>query len=102
MKLKHTPAPWKAVFNGNYWDIKCQCDSDDDIGKYSPNIAYCINNEYYEHTKEHSETNARLIAAAPEMIEILIKTVKYYPEFKLSFKKIIEKVTGLKIEEELK
>ena len=103
-KLKHTPGPWKELFNGNYWDIKCLGDDDGDINTYNPNIAYCMDNKNYEHTAHHSEFNARLIAAAPDMLEALIKI---YNNGNINgfeyviIEEVIERATGLKIEEVL-
>lgn len=106
MKLKHTSSPWKPIFNGNYWDIKCRIDDDDDISLYSPYIASCVDNAYYEHTKQHSEANARLIAAAPDLLNELIKiyNTMYMTQHEcywMPIKNIIEKATGSTIEEVL-
>jgi len=106
MKLKHTPGPWesvdcdtksegKRIFAGSKY-IGFIGNSDDDIGT--------------------SENNARLIAAAPEMLEALIKEArnqvtrlreKSINDFvshigKTKLMTIIESATGLSIEEVLK
>ena len=103
MKLKHTPGPWKAVKTE---DVESRLDiliqSEDNI---------IIGWAYRDETE-----NARLIAAAPEMLEALKNWNKSFGD-SLRFqdyhvnvfdalnkryiesKKIIEKATGLPIEE---
>lgn len=97
-KLKHTPGPWNynkitKLVQYDFYDI---CEISD-------------NNGYPE-----NEANARLISAAPEMLETLIEICDHFcvldniksgmnPKEGLAGKIInaIERATGLKIEEVL-
>lgn len=97
-KLKHTPGPW--ITDGSYiedYDNNCPLRRriaiiDDGAGIDNP------------------KANARLIAAAPEMLEVLIsvyEAAEYWSDYdvpitlKDDIKSVIEKATGLKIEEVL-
>ncbi len=101
MKLKHTPGPWEVNEYINNTMTKVSFEMD---GK---NFELC---RITHLSKECNIADARLIAAAPEMLELLINNVKsgkeVLPEyFALDFKdeiKIIEKATGQKIEDILK
>jgi len=99
MKLEHTPGPWKNAdysrkFNGDYPVYEIVTDDGDCI---VPVV--------------DSEPNARLIAAAPDMLEELIEFCKYNCKDcrmrcgdRCSLHKsklIIESATGKKIEEVL-
>lgn len=68
-KFKGTPGPWFVSENGYYSDIK--------IGEedFSQNIASCQTNQYTTPpiTREIERYNAKLIAAAPELLDALIK-----------------------------
>jgi hypothetical protein len=104
IKLKHTPGPWKASVNnnGNIWI-------------HSDNVSF-IAGVMGPHERRQINPNARLIAAAPEMLEALINLYKQiedsdywwmqYPERggfdQEKIEQLIEKVTGLPIEEVLK
>ena len=96
-KLKHTPGPWKVreIGTQNYYEIGNGRHRTADVGK---------------------ESDARLIAAAPEMLECLIKKFKlrrskFYDDPRLSGGdwrsylkddiELIEKATGLPIDEVL-
>jgi hypothetical protein len=57
---KHTPGPWKATFEDYRWVIDCQ-------GEFGPKKALAVTAGFYP---KH-EANARLIAAAPELLEAL-------------------------------
>ena len=94
-KLKYTPGPWTTdgVYIEDY-DNNCPLRRriaiiDDGAGIDSP------------------DANARLIAAAPEMLEMLIlfydfqKLYDFDDEIIIMLKTIIEKATGLSIEEVL-
>jgi hypothetical protein len=89
-KLKHTRGPWKKIYNKanpeKYSDYHV-------ISKHNI-VAVGIN----------SESDANLLSAAPEMLECLISLYKTLSSFgsnisKCGSKEIIEKATGLKIEE---
>lgn len=57
---KHTPGPWQATFEDYRWIIDCQ-------GEFGPKKALAVTAGFYP---KH-EGNARLIAAAPELLEAL-------------------------------
>lgn len=65
MTNKYTPAPWfcieSHVDNGNIW-ISTPLDYIGEV--YSASL-------HYEITEEQAQTNANLIAAAPELLEAL-------------------------------
>ena len=97
MKLKHTPGPWRAkrfsVIKSNGYKI-------------TQNRPAGAAPEAWEEIDKTYEANARLIAAAPEMLEALIEQYKwlyskaYYQTAEL-LKELIEKATGMSIEEVL-
>lgn len=66
-QAKHTPGPWKAVINSaDYWEVVHQWpdQSVEEANSYSPTVVHvCTKNG------EEQEANARLIAAAPELLE---------------------------------
>lgn len=98
-KLQHTPGPWEVQEKCAYgYDIR----SDYDNGWKWIAVAEGEHNGPENGWPDdiQSEANARLIAAAPEMLEALIT---YYLESEYEFiADIIERATGLKIEEVLK
>ena len=61
--ITHTPAPWEDNGNGLIYG---QCSGDDDEAPFVADV--CTNPNVYT---EQERTNARLIAAAPELLEIL-------------------------------
>lgn len=68
---KHTPGPWKVVNHGSIC-IGVGCYTK--LKNYSRMIVNTIlpeTDEKYELEKAELEANARLIAAAPEMLELL-------------------------------
>lgn len=104
-KLQHTPGPWDKDYNGTIGHIKTLCKPDvhtKTIIKYRYNMCEEIL------TEEEIEANARLIAAAPEMLEALIWFVRRVRNGEVHSKRtyaryveIIEKATGMSIEEVL-
>ena len=62
-KAKFTKGPWVALFNGSYWDIG------DGISEF----AMSMKNKHASPPIElgRMESNAHLIASAPEMYEML-------------------------------
>jgi len=103
--LKHTPAPWRIERDG--WN-SCH------IMKADTTIWIAETSLFYD----SAEANARLISCAPEMLEVLINQYieicrpckKCNPEYENCYsceaqeesKILIEKATGLKIEEVIK
>ena len=69
MTSKHTPAPWKAVINGvGYWEVVHPWpeQSFEEANHYSPTVVHVCTKE-----GDEQEANARLIAAAPKLLEAL-------------------------------
>lgn len=62
----HTPGPWEYCtgpsLNGRYHTVETKRDKDED------QLMIC---ECYEGTDEQNEANARLMAAAPDMLDAL-------------------------------
>ena len=104
MKLKHTPGPWRAkrfsVIKSNGYKI-------------TQNRPAGAAPEAWEEIDKTYEANARLIAAAPEMLEALIEAYihnnhwgsanyhRFSEDLEFKMKNIIEKATGMSIEEVL-
>jgi hypothetical protein len=119
MKLKYTPGPWEKDYGMTDGHIK----SLNGKNKLTPTVCRYQNYEgQITHffcadslTIEEVEANGRLISAAPEMLEALIKatqdidnllkdqgdSILDYEGYNKYFQ-IIEKATGLTIEEVLK
>ena len=98
-KLKHTPGPWKLtspeklqeyiLYRPLVWSSKGEGHG-----------AIC-EMKFFD---QFDEANARLIAAAPEMIEALIlvyKTTALTVDIAMEIQDIIERATGLSIAEVL-
>ena len=109
--LKHTPGKWGPVYGHISGDAKgVQAESDGQIGKNIVNFRG-ISRPY----SEEGRANARLIAAAPEMLEALIDihgvlctTARLQDWHDENFRAtignaqaVIEKATGMNIEEVL-
>ena len=88
----HTPKWRLKILEGGAWEI------DDDIGRqpgWEWNI--CERRSTVEHMEEESYANARLIAAAPDLLEALQKIVFDWdgePEDMLDARAAIAKATG--------
>jgi len=60
----HTAGPWFAIRNDHYWEVNIEdC-------RYAPSVANTCDTEVREGS-DIAEANARLIAAAPEMFDML-------------------------------
>lgn len=75
MPAKHTPGPWKLVLN------KFGCEAAVTVAnKNSPDqpfiVAMCDDGEHL-----NNEANARLIAAAPEMLKAIKQLYSIYMDF---------------------
>jgi hypothetical protein len=72
---KHTPGPWKAVRNASFWEVVTPLPGQtlDQANEYSPSLAYV-----WGEGEEQAEANARLIAAAPELLEALKEIVGFW------------------------
>jgi len=67
---KHTPGPWRLIVGAEgYYSVVSECKNLKDEDRI-----ICDNTEYYP--KEATKENARLIAAAPELLEAL-KAIVY-------------------------
>ena len=106
-KLKYTPGPWEWYIIDHSAAI---LHAGDIFYKSIMTTSPC--QSCYKKAKEWewgrcttpNEANARLIAAAPEMLEFLINIIKYpddliREEFSINIVSIIEKATGMKIED---
>ena len=81
-----TPGPWTATHNGHYWKI--DSDTHGQIGDAcSSNIIYIGGKELSpDQARPIAAANARLIAAAPDMLAALKAT--------LAFAEVLEKRSG--------
>ena len=64
MKTKHTPGPW--TYDGENGLFSVMSNNEDEYG----DIARI--NEYHERTNMTAQANAKLIAAAPELLEACV------------------------------
>ena len=67
METKHTPGPWTVTADGAGWYIECSPER-------GHSVAYIraeIGDEDQDTSDDEKESNARLIAAAPELLEAL-------------------------------
>lgn len=99
-KLKHTPGPWAWREGDRY--IRIRDEESEKVGYW--NESQKIAETYYVNNSEETISNNLLIAAAPEMLEALIKI---YNNGNINgfeyviIEEVIERATGLKIEEVL-
>lgn len=105
-ELKHTKGPWKILTRKNEYSVEIGIDDNDPLCKvFGADFTKLI---------DSNNANALLISCAPEMLGMLIETYiqndhwgngnyhKWSQETNDKVKDIIEKATGLKIEEVLK
>lgn len=67
---KHTPGPWYAFWNENFWQINTLSDEFQNMAVGD----VCESSEIYDKNHkphDHAEANANLIAAAPDLFEAL-------------------------------
>jgi hypothetical protein len=100
MKTKHTPGPWTLDYNGEQGFTIVKINRSKIIDEFEQVICQRSTG----HNQIETEANARLIAASPEMLEVLIDVYRnelYYQmaPIKDRVKIIIEKATGQTIEE---
>lgn len=90
MNAQHTPGPWKSTADG-----RIESERDPNTGIY-PILgeAYVI---YHHVTGDVCRANARLMAAAPEMLQMLQKmwAVEMNPAISAELLALIEKAKGL-------
>lgn len=89
MAMRHTPGPWKIV-GSEIW---------------GPHVRLASGRGAYdEKDREKNKANARLIAAAPEMLNVLVKTYKHQiacgreSSITEMLRLAIESATGMSIE----
>ena len=68
-KTAHTPGPWYAVRNSAFWEVNPQREYEDDHIPYT--VADCCASDPRNPDGGLQEANARLIAAAPDLLEAL-------------------------------
>ena len=75
MTTKHTPGPWWAYQSiTGAWCVATYRDGQSPTGPYigashGASICYSVGDDTEQRTRGNEEANARLIAAAPEMLE---------------------------------
>ena len=113
-KLKHTPGKWESHGTMRIADPECiqvfphRTGGSFEIEAITIVVRYGHDDDVYIASVD-CEANARLIAAAPDMLEALIeymawgaKTQSDRDVLEDGFKRVIESATGLPIEEVLK
>jgi len=73
MKLKHTPGNWIAV--GTM--VEVENDRHADICDCSPNV---LGQDHLKGAEEFAWANAKLIAAAPDLLKSVVRLVALLPE----------------------
>jgi hypothetical protein len=71
---KHTPGPWFAVKNTRYWDIVLK-NEPHQVGLAS--VIVTPRSDRYQDDDIEIEANARLIAAAPDLLAALENTLQF-------------------------
>jgi hypothetical protein len=68
---QHTPGPWFPVRNEHYWEIRTGSEylSGDQIGDACSSLFY--------NNGQHAEGNAKLMAAAPDLLDFAKQVVKF-------------------------
>ena len=68
---EHTPGPWFPVRNEYYWEIRTGSDRFEGI-----QIGDACSSKFFN-DGQHAEANARLMAAAPDLLEFAKQVVKF-------------------------
>lgn len=75
-EVKHTRGPWKPVVNSaDYWEVVHPWPEQrfDEVNEHSPTVVHVCTKE-----GDEQEANARLIAAAPELLEASMKVLEWF------------------------
>ena len=103
MNLKHTRGPWKIGYNDESGP-ELITGNDDFVATVVQDTGY--SDIAFSELSDEEQANARLIASAPEMLEALMTLYKESepqetesPFFKCEIIPVIEKATGLTIED---
>jgi hypothetical protein len=78
METKHTPGPWKLM--GDLRIVGAEVPAKGDMSGFYPGIIRLDRNSngtYVSMTFEEREANAKLIAAAPELLEACLNFMKH-------------------------
>ena len=76
MKAQHTPGPWRYDTDSNGWEFRI---SQEDGAPYTPGYSDVAHfNSVQGEARDIQEANARLIAAAPELLEALEDMVRIF------------------------
>lgn len=69
---KHTPGPWEVYHDGYYdtWSVEGDGDTVADMWRLSEE-----NHSRHPHADDYVEANARLIAAAPELLHLCVESL---------------------------
>ncbi len=71
MRAKHTPGPWVLEILQGYDSFDCPVDSDVEITAADGKHIHSHDLGYRDDTDEEIKANARLIAAAPDLLDAL-------------------------------
>ena len=79
MKTKHTPGPWRIQSEYNYGErISLWVDSDPRTHGDTKSGVKIIVSNFHGHNVDEISANARLIAAAPDLLDVLADIVKSF------------------------
>ena len=77
MKTKHTPGEWKVIIENNFpIEIHAKAIYNSELDSMMDGDQVCIISEEYNEIEvpfEEQQANAKLIAAAPEMLDVLLE-----------------------------
>lgn len=78
MTQKHTPAPWKITMSGRTPEGSAHKHQIGDYNSRTIAYAYCQITDKKDQTFHEHNANARLITAAPELLEALENIIDHY------------------------